>query len=96
MIRRWAPWVALGVVVAVVLAITLWPSGARSDAARASILLAPQDSGLGLIVWILPVLVLGLGTAGVVFALARNRREPRLHATPADEDLIARERAEEA
>jgi len=150
MIRRWAPWVALGVVVAVVLAITLWPSGGRSDAARAhdleteikcpecqglsvadsqattsqairadikrriakgqsdaeirqayvdtygqSILLAPQDSGLGLIVWILPVLVLGLGTAGVVFALARNRREPRLHATPADEDLIARERVEE-
>ena len=47
------------------------------------------------IVWILPVLVLGLGTAGVVFALARNRREPRLHATPADEDLIARERVEE-
>ena len=41
------------------------------------------------------VLVLGLGTAGVVFALARNRREPRLHATPADEDLIARERVEE-
>jgi cytochrome c-type biogenesis protein CcmH len=151
MIRRWAPWVALGVVVAVVLAITLWPSGERSDAARAhdleaeikcpecqglsvadsqattsqairadikrriakgqsdaeirqayvdtygqSILLAPQDSGLGLIVWILPVLVLGLGAAGVVFALARNRREPRLHATPADEDLIARERVEEA
>jgi len=150
MIRRWAPWVALGLVVAVVLAITLWPSGERSDAARAhdleteikcpecqglsvadsqattsqairadikrriakgqsdaeirqayvdtygqSILLAPQDSGLGLIVWILPVLVLGLGTAGVVFALARNRREPRLHATPADEDLIARERVEE-
>jgi len=150
MIRRWAPWVALGVVVAVVLAITLWPGGARSDATRAhdlevqikcpecqglsvadsqattsqairadikrriakgqsdarirqvyvdtygsSILLAPQGSGLGLIVWVLPVLVLALGGAGIVFALARNRREPRLRSTQADEDLIARERDED-
>jgi cytochrome c-type biogenesis protein CcmH len=151
MIRRWAPWGALGAVVVVVLAITLWPSGDRSAAARAhdlelqikcpecqglsvadsqattsqairadikkriargqsdarirqvyvdtygqSILLSPQDSGLGLIVWVLPVLVLALGSAGIVFALARNRREPHLHATPADEALIARERGIEA
>ena len=147
MIRRWGAWVALGVVVVVVLAITVWPSGARSDAARAhdlesqikcpecqglsvadsqattsqairadikkriakgqsdetirqvyvttygqSILLSPQNSGLGLIVWVLPVLVFGLGAAGIAFALARNRREPHLRATAADEELIARER----
>ena len=57
-----------------------------------SILLSPQDSGLGLIVWVLPVLVFGLGAAGIAFALARNRREPHLRATTADEDLIERER----
>jgi len=151
MIRRWAPWVALAAVVVVVLAVTLWPGGERSEAARAhdlelqikcpecqglsvadsqattsqairadikkriargqsderirqvyvdtygqSILLSPQDSGLGLIVWVLPVLVLALGTAGIVFALARNRREPHIHATSADEDLIARERGADA
>ena len=57
-----------------------------------SILLSPQSSGLGLIVWILPVLVLALGAAGIYFALARSRREPRLHATAADEGLVDRER----
>src|SRR5262249_45999601 len=138
MIRRYGPWVALGTVVVVVLAITLWPGGGRSASERAydlerqikcaecqglsvadsqavtsqairadikariargqsdarirkayvdkfgsSILLAPPDDGVGLIVWVLPVLVLVLGGAGIVFALARNRREPRLHATDA-------------
>jgi cytochrome c-type biogenesis protein CcmH len=148
MTRRWAPWIALGLVVVVVLAVTLWPKGDRSAAQRAhdleaqikcpecqglsvadsqattsqairadvkkriakgqsdetirqayvdrygeSILLTPQSSGLSLIVWILPLLVLALGGAGIVFVLARNRREPHLHATDADEALLARERA---
>jgi cytochrome c-type biogenesis protein CcmH/NrfF len=57
-----------------------------------SILLSPQSSGLGMIVWILPVLVLALGATGISFALARARREPRLHATAADEGLVDRER----
>jgi cytochrome c-type biogenesis protein CcmH len=61
-----------------------------------SILLSPQSSGLGLIVWILPVLVLALGAAGIYFTLARARREPRLHATPADEGLVDRERGVDA
>ena len=61
-----------------------------------SILLSPQSSGLGLIVWILPVLVLALGGAGIYFALARARREPRLHATAADEGLVERERGVDA
>jgi cytochrome c-type biogenesis protein CcmH len=56
------------------------------------ILLSPEGSGVGLLVWVLPVLVLALGAAGVWFALARARREPRLHATTADEVLVERER----
>jgi cytochrome c-type biogenesis protein CcmH len=149
MIKRWGPWVALGVVVVVVLAVTLWPGGDRSAAARAhdletqikcpecqglsvadsqattsqairadikrriakgqsddrirqayvdrygeSILLTPQSSGISLLVWVLPLLVLGLGAAGIVFVLARNRREPHLRATDADESLVDRERAQ--
>ena len=151
MIRRYGPWLALGAVVVVVLAITLWPSGDPSDAERVrdleaqikcpecqglsvadsqattsqairidirervargesdarirqayvdrygqSILLSPSDTGLGLIVWVLPVVVFALGAAGIVFVLARNRREPHLHATAADEQLFARERGAEA
>jgi hypothetical protein len=45
---------------------------------------------------VLPVLVVALGTAGVAFALARNRREPRLHATAADEDLVTRTTKDDA
>jgi cytochrome c-type biogenesis protein CcmH len=145
-IRRWGWWIALGVVVAVALAVVLWPSGSQSPAARAhdletqlkcpecqglsvadsqaptsrairtdikrrikagqsdgqirqayvdtygeSILLTPQDSGVSLIVWILPIVVLALGATGIVFALRRNRGEPHLHATEADERLVERE-----
>ncbi len=147
MIRRYGAWAALGVVVAVVLAVVLWPSGHETAADRAhdletqlkcpecqglsvadsqaptsrairsdikvriahgesdeqirqvyvdkygaSILLAPRSSGLGLIVWVLPVLALALGAAGIAFALARNRREPRMRATQADESLVDRTR----
>ena len=146
MIRRWGAWIALGLVVAVALAVVLWPSGSRSPAARAqdletqlkcpecqglsvadsqaptsrairtdvkrriaagqsdeeirrayvdtygeSILLSPQDSGVSLIVWILPVVVVALGATGIVFALRRNRGQPHLHATDADERLVERE-----
>jgi cytochrome c-type biogenesis protein CcmH len=146
MIRRWGPWVALGVVVAIALAVVLWPNGDQSSAARAhdletqlkcpecqglsvadsqaptsrairadikrriaagqndeqirqayidkygdSILLAPEDSGVSLLVWVLPVVVLALGATGIVFALRRNRDEPHLHATEADERLVERE-----
>ncbi|HEX5586089.1 MAG TPA: cytochrome c-type biogenesis protein CcmH [Acidimicrobiia bacterium] len=61
-----------------------------------TILLEPQSSGISLIVWILPVVAIAAGAAGIVFALARNRREPRLHATDADEALVGREREREA
>ena len=56
-----------------------------------SILLTPQDSGVSLLVWILPIVVLALGATGIVFALRRNRGEPHLHATEADERLVERE-----
>jgi cytochrome c-type biogenesis protein CcmH len=61
-----------------------------------SILLTPQDSGISLIVWVLPVLVLALGATGIVFALRRNRNQPRLHATEADETLVERTREPQA
>ena len=61
-----------------------------------SILLTPQSSGISLIVWVLPVLVLALGSTGIVYALRRNRGQPRLHATDADETLVERARGAEA
>ena len=150
MIRRWGPWIALGIVVAIALAVVLWPNGDQSPAARAhtletelkcpecqglsvaesqaptsrairadikrriaqgqsdaeirqayvedygeSILLSPRDSGISLIVWVLPVVVLALGATGIVFALRRNRGEPHLHPTDADERLVERTRADD-
>jgi cytochrome c-type biogenesis protein CcmH/NrfF len=150
MIRRWGPWIALGIVVAIALAVVLWPNGDPSPAARAhtletelkcpecqglsvaesqaptsrairadikrriargqsdaeirqayvddygeSILLSPRDSGISLIVWVLPVVVLVLGATGIVFALRRNRGEPHLRATDADERLVERTRADD-
>ena len=150
MIRRWGPWIALGVVVAIALAVVLWPNGDQSPAARAhsletelkgpecqglsvaesqaptsrairadikrriakgqsdaeirqayvddygeSILLSPRDSGISLIVWVLPVVVLVLGATGIVFALRRNRGEAHLHATDADERLVERSRTDD-
>jgi cytochrome c-type biogenesis protein CcmH len=59
------------------------------------ILLTPQDSGVSLLVWILPIVVLALGATGIVFALRRNRGEPHLHATDADERLVEREQRDD-
>jgi cytochrome c-type biogenesis protein CcmH len=58
-----------------------------------SILLEPQGSGISLLVWVLPVVLVVVGGAGIVFVLSRNAREPRLHASDADEQLVERERA---
>ena len=144
-----APWVLLGIVVAVALVWAAWPEGDRSVRERAhdlatelrcpdceglsvadsstssarairadlrrriragesdadirqeyvdrfgeSILLNPEGGGLGVVVWGLPVLVLVLGAGGLVLALRRWRRDPPMHATSADEDLVARAQAE--
>jgi cytochrome c-type biogenesis protein CcmH len=56
------------------------------------VLLTPSNSGLGLIVWAIPVLVLVLGGAFIVLALRRWSRTPRLTATADDEDIVRRER----
>jgi len=45
-------------------------------------------------VWALPVIALLLGAAGLVVALRRWQRQPRLVATEADETLVAKAREE--
>jgi len=59
------------------------------------VLLSPSSHGIGLIVWGLPVLALILGGGGLALALRRWSREPRLAASAADEELVARARSEE-
>ena len=148
--RKWLPWIALGVVVVVALAIVVWPHGEQSAAARAhdletqlkcpeceglsvadsnaptsvairadikqriregqnddvirqayvdrygeQILLQPQGSGISLLVWVLPVVVVVVGAFGIGFVLARNRRSPMLHASEADEQLVERAREQQ-
>jgi cytochrome c-type biogenesis protein CcmH len=56
------------------------------------VLLTPSNSGLGIIVWAIPVLVVLLGGAFIVLALRRWSRTPRLAATADDEDIVRRVR----
>ncbi|HEX4491829.1 MAG TPA: cytochrome c-type biogenesis protein [Acidimicrobiia bacterium] len=56
------------------------------------ILLSPDGNGIGLIVWVGPLVVLFLGAVGLGFALRRWSRQPRLAATGADEAVVARAR----
>jgi cytochrome c-type biogenesis protein CcmH len=56
------------------------------------VLLTPSNSGLGIVVWAIPVLVVVLGAAFIVLALRRWSRTPRLAATADDEDIVRRER----
>jgi cytochrome c-type biogenesis protein CcmH len=58
-----------------------------------SILLKPSSSGIGVVVWALPVIVLVVGAGGLVLALRRWGRQPRLVATDADEALVAQARS---
>jgi cytochrome c-type biogenesis protein CcmH len=57
-----------------------------------SILLRPESTGIGMLVWALPVAAFVLGAGGLVLALRRWRREPRLAASSADEQLVRRTR----
>jgi cytochrome c-type biogenesis protein CcmH len=59
------------------------------------VLLSPDSHGIGLIVWGAPVAALLLGGGGLALALRRWGRQPRLAATPADEELVSRARREE-
>jgi cytochrome c-type biogenesis protein CcmH len=149
-VKKWWPWIGLGVVVVVALSIVVWPRGGQSPAARAhtletqlkcpeceglsvadsnaptsrairadvkkriaqgqsneeirqayvarygeEILLQPRSSGISLIVWVLPVVVVVVGALGIWLVLARNRRAPKLHATEADEELVERAREQQ-
>lgn len=151
LLRRWLPWLVLGLLVLAVVGYAAWPRPAddsvrarthrlaselrcvdceglsvadsstqtaratRADLAawiRAgesdgqirrvyvdrygeSVLLKPASSGVGVLVWALPVAVLLLGAGGLVLALRRWAREPRLTATPADEELVREARRDE-
>ena len=57
-----------------------------------SILLRPSSNGIGVIVWALPVVLLLVGAGGLVLALRRWQRQPRLVATDADEAFVAEHR----
>jgi cytochrome c-type biogenesis protein CcmH len=58
-----------------------------------TVLLKPASDGLGALVWALPIAALVLGAGGLVIALRRWGRQPRLTASPEDEALVAQERA---
>lgn len=62
------------------------------------ILLQPETSGVGALVWILPVTALLLGVGGLALAFRRWRRQPVLAATDEDRALVeaALGRTEEA
>jgi cytochrome c-type biogenesis protein CcmH len=57
-----------------------------------SILLEPEGSGLGVLVWGLPVALLIAGAGGLFLMTRRSRREPKMHATDADEQLVDKAR----
>jgi cytochrome c-type biogenesis protein CcmH len=58
-----------------------------------SILLKPESSGIGVLVWALPVVAFAVGAVGLGLVFVRWRREPRLRSTDADEVLVDRARA---
>ena len=58
-----------------------------------SILLKPEQNGLGLLVWGLPVLFVVLAGAGLIVAFRRWRRTEPLTATAEDEALVRSVRA---
>jgi cytochrome c-type biogenesis protein CcmH len=72
--------------------------GASDDAIRdelvatwgESILLTPDSSGVGGLVWVLPVVALVLALAGVGYALYRWRGAAAVHASDADRALVDR------
>jgi cytochrome c-type biogenesis protein CcmH len=149
-VRRWLPWIVVGVLVVGALGYAAWPRGAdpsltahtrriaselrcvdceslsvadsATSTARAtrtdikariqhgesdaeirqvyidrygeSVLLKPSSDGIGVLVWALPIAALLLGGGGIVVALRRWSRQPRLVASAADEELVAKERAQ--
>ncbi len=58
------------------------------------VLLTPRGSGVEGVVWVLPVLALVLGLAGVTAAFARWRRAPTTSASDEDRALVEKSLAE--
>ncbi len=56
------------------------------------ILLRPSSSGIGAVVWALPVAAVVLAAGGLVLAFRRWRASPTMTATPDDERLVAEAR----
>jgi cytochrome c-type biogenesis protein CcmH len=52
------------------------------------VLLRPETSGAGAVVWILPLIALLLGVGGLALAFRRWRRQPALAATDEDRALV--------
>jgi cytochrome c-type biogenesis protein CcmH len=59
-----------------------------------SILLKPSGDGIGVLVWGLPILALGLGGIGLWLTIRRWQRQPRLTATAADDAVVAEHRGD--
>ncbi len=59
-----------------------------------SVLLRPSGSGVGILVWGLPIMAVLLGAIGLGVALRRWSRQPRLTPTAADEAMVEEARAE--
>jgi cytochrome c-type biogenesis protein CcmH len=57
------------------------------------VLLTPDSGGLGVIAWGLPVVVIVAGAGGIVLAIRRGSRTPRLAATADDVALVDEARA---
>lgn len=65
---------------------------AYADRYGESILLEPDRDGLGLVLWVLPIVVVAGGVAGLVVAFRRWRTGEPLRATPDDEALVRESR----
>lgn len=57
------------------------------------VLLEPSHSNP--LLWVLPVLIVGIGAAGIAFVVLRNARRPRLHASDDDRAIVAAARESE-
>lgn len=58
------------------------------------ILLQPSSSGIGLLVWALPIGLVVVAAGGLALAIRRWQRQPRLAPSTADEELVDRARDE--
>jgi cytochrome c-type biogenesis protein CcmH len=59
------------------------------------VLLTPDNGGLGVVAWGLPILVIVVGAGGIVLAIRRGIRTPRLAATAEDAAIVDGARAAE-